>query len=143
MTQPREAIYAALFALLAGAASFATSSRRFRLWADVAAADQPALFLRVTSEEASTEFPGLPKRWKLSCEVYVYWRSDGADDAIADQAGNALRDALQAALDPVPGERQTLGGLVYDCRIDGKTVIDDGALDQQALAVIPITILTT
>ena len=48
----REPIYAALFALLAGAAGVHHGSRRLRHWCDVAAAEQPALFLAQKSETA-------------------------------------------------------------------------------------------
>ena len=41
----RETIYAALWTLGAGAARFASANRRLRHWADVAPAEQPALFM--------------------------------------------------------------------------------------------------
>src|SRR6185437_16956086 len=59
----REPIYAALFALVAGAASFVTISRRLRHWSDVGAAEQPALFMIQKSENAEERAP-LPVKWR-------------------------------------------------------------------------------
>jgi len=55
---------------------------------------------------------------------------------------NLALDALVEALAPSPGsERQTLGGLVYHCRIEGRIVKDPGDLDGQGLAIVPLKIL--
>jgi hypothetical protein len=53
----REPIYAALFTLVAGAASFVTISRRLRHWSDIGAAEQPALFMIQKSENAEERRP--------------------------------------------------------------------------------------
>jgi hypothetical protein len=65
-------------------------------------------------------------------------------------------DKIEQALEAVPNEARvpgsrfstsgtattTLGGLVDSCRISGEVLIDDGLDDGQAVAVIPIEIVT-
>ena len=93
-----EPIYAALFTLLAGAATFVTSSRRLRHWSDVAAAEQPALF-QVQKTETVIRPRGAPPKWTLGADVYVYCQ---APDEITSPATvmNPLIDAIEAALAP-------------------------------------------
>jgi hypothetical protein len=52
---------------------------------------------------------------------------------------------VDAALKPGPaaGGRQTLGGLVSHCYIDGKIMKDPGDIDGDGVAVIPVKILAT
>jgi hypothetical protein len=54
----REAIYSALWSMAAGAANFASANRRLRHWADVAAAEQPALFMSEKGGHAVTKALG-------------------------------------------------------------------------------------
>jgi hypothetical protein len=52
-------------------------------------------------------------------------------------------DALDAALmaSPVANNRQTLGGLVSHCRVDGAVLKDPGDLDGDGLLWVPLKIL--
>src|SRR4051812_8813483 len=61
----REPIYAALFALAAGAAHFVTTGRKLRHWSDLTAPEQPALFMRQKLEIATVAAIGAPTVWKL------------------------------------------------------------------------------
>ena len=62
--------------------------------------------------------------------------------AVATRVSARPLDALEEALAPPPGfDRQTLGGLVHYCRIEGRVVKDPGDLDGQGLALVPIKIL--
>lgn len=140
----REPIYAALFARIESAAPFATASRRLRHWSDVQAAEQPALFLTQKSETATGQ-RGLPTKWLLAADIYLYCQ---APDEVTAPALvlNPLIDAIEKALAPtggdaVLGNAQTLGGLVSDCRIAGKIETDEGALGGQAVAIIPVELL--
>lgn len=139
----REPIYAALFALLEGAAEFATVSRRLRHWGDVGAAEQPALFLAQKGETAIRN-RGAPPKWTLAVDLYLYCRAPDELTSPA-MAMNPLIDAIEAALAPVGGDAalrnvQTLGGLVSDCWISGKIETDEGALGGQAVAIIPVAL---
>lgn len=138
----REAIYAALFQRLSAVPGLVTTSRRLRHWTDVAAPEQPALF-QVQKEESVEQRPGLPPKRRLSVELYLYANS-GADPAVAPaQLLNPLVDAVEAALAPdTPvAAGQTLGGLVAHAWIEGRIETDEGALGDQAVAIVPVSIL--
>jgi hypothetical protein len=62
----REAIYAALWALAAEAAGFATASRRLRHRSDVGPAEQPALFMSEKGSHAQVKALGAPVVYTLS-----------------------------------------------------------------------------
>jgi len=135
----REAIYAALFTRLSTAASFVTTSRKLRHWDDVKPPQQPALF-QVQKGEQPRNTPGLPTEWVLTVEVFVYARAPG--HALPSAAINNLLDAIEAALAPDPiTNKCTLGGLVQHVWIDGQIQTDEGALGDQAIAIIPLQIL--
>jgi hypothetical protein len=136
----REPIYAALFALVQGAASFVTISRRLRHWSDVAAAEQPALFQIQKSETAEERRP-LPVKWRARVDLYLYAHSPDELTAPATVI-NPLLDALETALAPDPVSHvQTLGGLVQHCWIAGGIQTDEGVLGGQSVAIVPIEIL--
>jgi hypothetical protein len=55
---------------------------------------------------------------------------------------NGMIEAATAALAPSPAiTRQTLGGLVEFCAIDGSIQIFDGVLGDRAIAIVPISIV--
>ena len=139
----REAIYAALFAQLASAAPFVTASRRLRHWNEVTPTELPALFLRQKSETAEMPVLGAPPVWTLVVEAHLYAH---CSDPYASPASvlNPLIDAVEAALAPaVAIGVQNLGlpVTVQHTSIAGKIAIDEGAIRDQAVAVIPIEIL--
>jgi hypothetical protein len=137
----REAIYAALFAKLAASAGYALTSRRLKHWNDVSKEQQPALFMAQGNQTANT-VRGQPTRWTLSVDAYIYARTDGA--ATPGLILNPLLDAVEAALAPNAIENaQTLGGLVEWCRIEGAIETDEGTLGDQAVAIVPISILVS
>lgn len=136
----REAIYQALFVKLQAPASFKTASRRLKHWSDVAPADQPALFLTQRTETA-TATPGLNPVWLLNVDVYIYAHTNG-DSAIAPSSIlNPLIDAIVTALPfEVVSNKQTLGGLVQHCWIEGQVQTDEGSLGDQGVVIIPIVL---
>jgi hypothetical protein len=136
----REPIYAALFATLSTAAPFVASSRRLRHWSDVGPAEQPSLFV-VQKSETVQRRKGLPPKWTLAVDLFVYAR---APDEVTSAATvlNPLIDAIESALaPPSPTATQTLGGLVEHAWIAGKVETDEGVLGGQAVAIVPIEIL--
>jgi len=139
----REPIYAALFARLAEAGGFRTASRRLRHWSDVAAVEQPALFLAQKSETAEQR-GALPTKWSCDLDAYVYCHAPDEATA-ATTILNPLLDAIEAALAPsgadVATNTQTLGGLAYQAAIVGKIETDEGTLGGQAVAIVPIRII--
>ena len=139
----REPIYAALFALVAGAADFVTVERRLRHWSDVAPAEQPALFQSQRSENAAVKTLGAPTVWTLAVELYVYVHSSDPYLAPA-MVLNPLLDAVESALaaSSVTGVQDLgLPSMVQHAYIAGKIETDEGALADQAVAMIPIEIL--
>ena len=146
MTPDRETLFAALFALSAnvrwGAGTgFEHRARRLRHWDDLAA--QPALCQAEHDEEIKSK-PGLPYRRVLTASWVVYHRAGADPAATPASANNAILDAVETALAPppyAPDERQTLGGLVHHCFIDGKVFKDPGDLDGQALMIVTIRLL--
>jgi hypothetical protein len=139
----REPIYAALFALAAGAANFVTVERRWRHWSEVTPAEQPALFMRQTGERAAVKALGAPPVWTLAAELCLYAH---ASDPYGTPAAllNPLVDAVEAALAPLAATGlQTLGlpQFVQHAWIAGRIATDEGALRDQAVAVVPVQIL--
>lgn len=145
MSEPqfaREAIYAALFSLLSGAAAFRTASRRIKDYSGVDQATQPAL-LQVELGEKWNARTGAPPVVTLAARLFLYCESNDPTRPVSAQM-NGLLDAVTAALAPpmLPHGpfRQTLGGLVQHAGIAGEVTIAEG-LSGQSEAVIPIEIL--
>lgn len=138
----REVILQALFAKLSAAANFSTASRRLKLWGSVAPADKPALFMMEHAEQYVHSSEATPQAVTLWVDVFIYTDA-GNDQSVAPIAAlNGLLDALDNALRPdaLTG-KQTLGGLVSHCWIEGKLLKDSGDLDGSGVAVVPVRIL--
>ena len=139
----RETIYAALWELGASAARFTSTNRRLRHWADVAPAEQPALFMSEKGSQAAIKKLGAPIVWTLFAEFCMYAHS--SDPYLPPSAIlNPLLDALEAALAPSPTTGiQNLGLplMVQHAYITGKLQTDEGVLGDQAIAIVPVEIL--
>jgi hypothetical protein len=139
----REPIYAALFALVAGAANFVTAARRWRHWSELTPAEQPALFMLQKSELATVPTLGAPAVWTLAVELYLYAHASDPYGAPASVL-NPLVDGVEAALAPsaVTGLLDLgLPAMVQHAYIAGKIETDEGVLRDQAVAIIPVEIL--
>lgn len=122
-----------------GKTTWALVSNRLKLWADVPPALQPSAFL-VTHRETD-EYRGLGLlRRRLELGIWCYSRSDntpGGPDL------DTMMEAFEAAFiqpDNFSTNSNTLGGLVYWCRIEGKVIKDPGDIDKQTLLVVPIIV---
>jgi len=142
----REQIATAFFALIAGAANFTATSRRFVHWDQVNETQMPFLTMIKTGERREREDEGLPI---LAIEYHVLvYTSAGMDPKdVPETAMNALLDAIDAAVTPsgadlVGPNKQTLGGLVSHCYPLGQVFIDTGDTDGKGVAAIPFEILT-
>jgi hypothetical protein len=144
----RNQVNVALFNLLksmpvpAGFA-FVTQSLRLKQWDDVPSAAQPAQFLH-QGPQKNDQLPGTLalSKWTWPYTLWIYFRGDSNqwDDANNPVTViNDLVDGVEKVLDPVPGERQTLGGLCYHCWMEA-ALWDDGLVDNQAVILIPITV---
>lgn len=151
MNVAREAVMAALLARLQaivftapinGHTSFATVSRRLKLWSDVPKSQRPALFVAEHREQPIYQSEALPIKTTMNVDLFVY--IDSSDqNTIPAVALNIMLDAIDAALKPAPADtnRQTLGGLVSHCRIDGQVLKDPGDLDGDGLLWVPLKLL--
>jgi hypothetical protein len=141
----REQAVCALFSALQGSASYVTSSRRLKLWTDVPVTDRPALFLTVHGEEVRRGTDIAPAMRTLSGDIYIYTNAKDPNTI-----GDTLLNNLIDAIDPLAGgvlapnpltNLTTLGGVVYDCYIDGKILREPGDMDGDGIALIPIKII--
>lgn len=122
-----------------GATTWRTVSNRLRLWSDVSVDQQPAAFL-VTHREMD-EYRGLGLyRRKLDLGIWCYCRSDSLPGA---PMLDTMMDAFEAAFNPADNpstNSNTLGGLVYWCRIEGRVFKDPGDIDFQTLLIVPLSV---
>src|SRR5262249_42476251 len=103
----------------------------------------PALFMTQKNETAARQ-RGLPPKWTLSVDLYVY--AQASNDSTAPALSlNPLLDAIDAAIAPLGRDLganvQSLGRAVYQAWINGKIEIDGGILGRQAVAIIPVEIV--
>jgi hypothetical protein len=139
----RELIYSTLWAVASRSSRFASANRRLRHWADVAPAEQPALFMSEKGGEAVVKALGAPIVWTLFADFYIYVHSN--DPYAAPQTTlNPLLDALERVLRPDPAtgiQNLALPNLVRHAYIAGKVETDEGVLGDQAIAIVPVEIL--
>ncbi len=136
-----EQVYSALFALAAGIPNLTTSSRRLKNAQDVAPADSPALYQVQGQQKAiyTENAPGII--WDITATWIVVVVDNDPTEPITPTL-NPILDAIAAALAPSQAQpRNTLGGLVETCAIDGNVEIFEGVLGARAVAVIPIRIV--
>lgn len=140
----REAAFSALFARVSAAYGWALASRRLKLWSEVPPGQRPALF-QLESGPESYQWTSLatPRR-SFDAKLLLYFDARDPSRPGACALNQAL-DALDAALAPAGADlargRQTLGGVVHDCRIVGVPVRDPGDLDGDGLAVVSVRLV--
>ena len=158
MSVNREAIMTALFARLQAIPGVQTCSRKWVDWSQCDAVNQPAIYLTNGNEQAHSK-RNMPTTWTLLPTIYVYVRNDADPNASGGVVLNGLLQAIEAAFERTPGETAaangpfsdsgadsfgtTLGGLVNHCYINGTIETDEGLLQNQCLAIIPVEILTS
>lgn len=123
---------------------FVTCSRKFRHWKDVKPMEKPAVFLTKPVETHERSGAGLPDKAILECFAYIYTAVDVKDGtAIPDATMNVPMQAIEQAMGPDDplSNRNTLGGLVHDCRIESELKNDAGDLDGEGVARVPIRII--
>lgn len=143
MELSRETIYNALFDFLQSNDSLMsqvkTFTRKLTIFTEIAAEDQPAIYLEMTGESRMI-VRGQPPRITLESNLWVNVVKDGE---VAAQILNPILDAIETALLPTTDTTQTLSNKVHHCWIEGTTQIFEGNLGDEALAIIPIRILVT
>ena len=136
----REPVFAALFALLQGAAAFTTSSRRLVNVQDLAAEAFPAAY-QLQGKQIVKKAVITPPIYEMEATWIIYALSNDPNIAPSTVL-NPLVDAVLKILLPGPlSNALTLGGLVTQCAVSGDIDIFEGVLGDRAVAVIPLQIL--
>lgn len=124
--------------------SFVTISRRSRIWLNVPAGEQPAMFLRQVREEAMYDGRGVPIKWNMYVDVPIYVTAGPEPDASADPLLNAAIDKIERLLPFVGTKVQTLGlPGISEVRIFGNVEYFENNQTGQGIAVVPIRIVAT
>ncbi|NTV01932.1 MAG: hypothetical protein HGB04_03990 [Chlorobiaceae bacterium] len=144
MIADREQIHLALFNKVKGLVGAKTVSRRLKGWTDVPKSEQPAVFVVKGNEQVMRQ-TGLPAHYALDFAIWIYVKHESQSvipSSILDGFYAQVETMLASPAGLQEG-KQTLGGLVHDCRVEGTIETDEGWLGDQAVAKIPIKILTT
>lgn len=138
-----EPIYEAIRGLLASAPSVKLCSRRLRHFSQVNSAEHPAVFITQKGEQ-TVNTKGIPTKWHLKLDVYVYVHVGDDMEAVPSTAMNAVLSEIRSLLLPnaVSGVPAGLQGLVSHAWIGEEIELFDGAVGAQAIAVIPLEVLT-
>lgn len=151
MNVSREQIAQALFKLLQGVnanitfapAKFQTISRSAFIWARTPPANQPALYLIHSGERATQNSAFGLTKWNPLFILQIYAQRGGETEAIPDTLIDGMLDGIDATLQSKPqGERQTLGGLVTNCWIEGEILFAPGEIASQLNMIVPVRVLT-
>jgi hypothetical protein len=148
----RSTVFNALLALMKtipatsipGQTVWKTITQSLVLWDEIPAVSQPAMLLHRGPQisEQKHVFGVTKQEWHAS--IWIYFRTDSLKTASTypDQITDQMLDSFELAFqtDPI-NNRLTLGGVCYHCFIDGTIFFDSGINDQQAVIVVPITIL--
>jgi hypothetical protein len=115
-----------------------------RLWSETPINLRPALFQLESGPEVYQWSQLAAPRRTLEAKLFLYF--DARDPTTPGSTGmNVALDALDAALAPsgldIAAGRQTLGGVVYDCRVIGVPIRDVGDLDGDGLAVVAVRLV--
>jgi hypothetical protein len=141
----REHVSIALYNLLVGSSTYQTTGRRFQTFANLPNVQKPALFLVEPKENHRRDKELVPARRIIEYECFIFI-DDGTDpNAVPITVLNPLIDAIDpvngGVLTPGINGRQTLGGIVMDCYIEGEIIKVPGDLDGQGAAIIPIKVI--
>ena len=143
-----EAVYAALFYLLeqakfAGNVKFQTSQRVVVVPDQIAPADQPTLVMVQGPLRAEQKEVFGPTKWTLTAMAVIYLQADPSQNPnpLPATLTNYLVWGIQTVLGLTapPYSKQTLGGLVCHCWIEGEVLTE--VAEQQVVVTIPIFIL--
>ncbi len=129
-----------------GYSTLVSSDRRVKLFSDVDSLQKPFV-CQAEHGETIAQKTNMPYRRIFECSWIVY-QDSGLNKSVAGAIlNNKILDAVQAAFAPRPTDigfrdkRNTLGGLVYHCFLEGSIFKDPGDIDDQGMMVIPIKIL--
>jgi hypothetical protein len=145
----RNDVYTALWNLLLTVPAptgmtWATRENRLKHWDQVPPGSQPAMFMQQVIERSAGRRQRQVPTWEWHALAIVYFRSNTILDQDDWRITNEFLDNFDRIIQGIPvGECQTLGGIVYDCYVEGDVGLYEGQGDpNQAVIVIPLTVLT-
>lgn len=111
-------------------------------WNDVSPDEMPALFL-VPKTETNTATLGLPPRWQIDVDVYLYVNAPKNPTFSPSQLINPLLDEIESliSIDNFSTNACTLDGLVSHAWISGQILRGEGRISTSEIAIVPINIL--
>jgi len=119
-----------------------TADKRLRLPDDLTANMQPAMFLIKPTEHISQAQTFAMPSYRLQYYVFLAVRASAIpEDTSTESVLDGMLDSIEAAMMPLLGEKQTLGGLVTHAYIDGTVSIDTPVLFEQCAIWLPITVI--
>lgn len=125
---------------------FVTVSRRVKLFSEVSADQQPACFQAEWATDEA-QVTNLAYKSILNVNWIIYQCVARDPNALGNVENNAIMKGVREILAPKPSdpgfpdERNTLGGLVHHCFINGRVFRDPGDIDGQGMLVVPIKVL--
>ena len=144
MSTARDTILNALYQLLKTklGSNVTTIGRRHMMPPQLTSAMQPALFVIQGAELREPHPRGTGGKLTMRALLVAYCY-DNAGNSDGSTKLNILIGQIEDALAPDTANPAvlTLCGLVYNCWIDGESDIDPGVFGQQAVAIIPVSIL--
>lgn len=146
-TATREQVALALLSLLTSSAQYNYTSRRLRMPDQMANVAKPALF-QIEHKETHVKGKLITPAYRiLHVDVWIYIAIGTDPNSTPITTLNTLIDAIDpdsgGVLKPSPmNGRQTLGGLVTDCYVNGEIVKVPGDIGNgMGAAIIPIEVV--
>lgn len=145
----RQQVFNALFNLLKTipaptGMTWQTFTQHLKSWDDYSADQQPVLTLYRLPQIAEQKTFSVTK-WHWKAAVFIYYRIDAYQcpqgQAFPEQLVDDLIDSIEQVFLTPNNTRQTLGGLIWHVWIDGPITFDSGVVDNQAVIVVPLSIL--
>jgi hypothetical protein len=148
-TATRNAVMAKILSMLSGI-TFSTPinnqntwaiapSNNLVLWGSLSPEQQPACYLVTHKETDDYMGNGLSRR-RLELGIWCYSRADNTPGAVDLDTMMEAFESIFAVQDNYSTGNNTLGGLVYYCRIQGRVFKDPGDLDGQTLLIVPLVV---
>lgn len=142
---PLESIYQGLLNFIVAAVpanTFPLVSRRLASPDQTPSESTPSLMQMQGKQQAEYKLGSrLPYKWLLTAEEWIYVNTGQDQSVIRATIYNPIIDGIRAAFRPkTPDGFITLGGLVYDSKIDAIDVYD-GFIDPYAVVIVSIQLL--
>lgn len=143
MSGRREQVLTALFTLLETSLQFKTFSRRLVRQENVTPAMSPALFLVSHEDDYVRDVIAAPPKRDLKPMIVLYNNAGNDPNAVPEAPINEAIDVLDTLFngDNALVRKNTLGGLVEACFIEGTIVRGSGDVTGFGSAIIPIRII--